>query len=127
MDEIIKKAIQNELIRKPSVEFSDNVMNRIFEIEKKKIEQPLISTRIWIAGIISITVLSVFAFFQPSQAGIFNFDSITTIVTHFKSIKLPQLEVLSNVNLLIITGICLAVFLLFFIDFLLSGKKKESK
>ena len=124
MDKLLKRAIENGLVRKPSQGFTDKVMSQIFELEGKGEFQPLISSKVWIgvaSAFISISVVSVFV--KPQSDSISRFDFFTKIESFFSSIKLPKIDFFMNINLLIISGICLALFLLLFFDLVLFRKK----
>jgi hypothetical protein len=124
MDNLLKKAIENELIRKPSQGFSDKVMAQVFELKGRKVFQPLISPKIWIAAVVCFTtILGISVFLKPQDAESNKFDFIAKTSNFISSVPLPKIDFFMNVNLLIISGICLALFLLMFFDLILFKKK----
>jgi hypothetical protein len=124
MDKLLKKAIENELIRKPSQGFSDKVMSQVFELKGRKVFQPLISPKIWIAAVVCFTtILGISAFLKPQETESNKFDFVAKTSNFISNIPLPKIDFFMNVNLLIISGICLALFLLMFFDLILFKKK----
>jgi len=124
MDKLLKQAIENELVRKPSQGFSDKVMSQIFEMKGKMVVKPLISPKIWIAAVIGITtILGITAFLKPQAVESNKFDFVSKTGDFISKIPLPKIDFFMNVNLLVISGICLALFLLMFFDLILFKKK----
>jgi len=124
MDKLLKKAIENELVRKPSQGFSDKVMSQVFELKGRKVFQPLISPKIWIAAVVGITtILGITAYYKPQGVESTKFDFMSKAGDFISTVPLPKIDFFMNVNLLIISGICLALFLLMFFDLILFKKK----
>ena len=124
MDKLLKKAIENEMLRKPSQGFSDKVMSRIFELKVKNEFQPLISTKIWICTAFTFAAILIASFFvHPQAEEVSKFGLAEKIESFFSSIKLPSIDFVTNINLLIVSGICLALFFLLFLDMVLFKKK----
>jgi hypothetical protein len=124
MDKLLKQAIENKLVRKPSQDFSDKVMSRVFELNGKKDFQPLIPLKIWIGSTIAFaSVIVISVLIKPDAEGEGTFDFFTKITNFISSIPLPKIDFFMNFNLLIISAICLALFLLLFFDLVLFKKK----
>jgi hypothetical protein len=124
MDKLLKKAIENELIRKPSQGFSDKVMSQIFELREKIEFQPLIPKRIWIGMAFTFAaIFGVSIFINPQLDVESKFDFFAKIESFFSSVQLPKIDFFMNVNLLVISAVCLALFLLLFFDLVLFRKK----
>ena len=124
MDNLLHKAIEKELIRKPSQDFSNSVMAQIFELKDKKEVQPLISKRIWLVSVIGfVTILGTVILLTPPETGTSKFDLFSKLGTFIASIPFPKIDFFMNVNLLIIAGVCLALFLLLFFDLVLFKKR----
>jgi len=124
MDNLLNKAIERELVRKPSQDFSNKVMSQIFELKGKKEFQPLISKRIWIVAIIGfLSILGTVILLKPQDTGNSEFDVFSKLGTFISSIPFPKIDFFMNVNLLIIAGVCLALFLLMFFDLVLFKKR----
>jgi hypothetical protein len=124
MDKFLNKAIENELVKKPSQDFSDKVMTRIFELKDKKVFQPLISNKIWILAFVGFaSIIGVSVLVNPQDAGSSKFDFISKLGHFISTIQFPKIDFFMNINLLIISGVCLALFLLLFFDLVLFHKK----
>jgi len=124
MDKLLKRAIENELVRKPSQGFSDKVMSQIFELKAKKEFQPLISLKMWIAASFSFAAIIVMTVLIKPQSDMNSqFDFSTKIENIFSTIQFPEIDLFTNINLLVVSGICLALFLLLFFDLVLFKKK----
>jgi hypothetical protein len=128
MDKLLNRAIENKLVRKPSQGFSDKVMSQIFELKTKNEINPLISRNIWIGSAFvftSLVIVSVLAKPQSDVESKFNFTN--RVESFFSTIQLPKIDFFMNMNLLIISGIFLALFLLLFFDLVLFRKKLKKK
>jgi len=124
MDKLLRKAIENELIRKPSQGFSDQVMERIFDLKKQIPIEPLITKRIWIGVAFTFAALLVLiSFVKPSGDVQGSLEMTKRVEDFFSSIHLPVIDYVTNMHLLIASGISLALFLLLFFDLVLSRKK----
>lgn len=124
MDKLFKKAIENELVRKPSQGFSDKVMSQIFDLNVNKELQPLISIKIWIGMAIAFAaVFGISVFIKPQSDRIIKFDFFNNIENFITSIQFPKFDFFTNINLLIISGVSLALFLLLLFDQVLFRKR----
>jgi hypothetical protein len=120
MDKFLKKAIENELVKKPSQGFSDKVMSQIFELKGKIEIQPLISIKIWIGAACALTaIIAASVLFKPQSDVNTRYDFFSKIENFFSAIQFPKIDFFMNINLLIISGVCLALFLLLFFDLVL--------
>jgi hypothetical protein len=124
MDKLLNKAIENKLVRKPSQGFSDNVMTQIFELKGIINYQPLISIKIWIGTALAVVaILGISFFIKPQSTADSKFDFSSKIERFFSTIQLPKIDFFMNFNLLFISAVCFALFLLLFFDLVLSRKK----
>ncbi|MFA9392023.1 MAG: hypothetical protein ACERKD_19595 [Prolixibacteraceae bacterium] len=125
MDEIVKKAIQNSLIRKPSKGFSDEVMEQIYLLKTAKPYQPLISKTGWvILCSILVMLISVLLFFRPEVADVAStWNFYGHLSKTVESVDLPRFSVFSSLNLLLIAAISMVIFLLLFFDNYLIKKR----
>jgi hypothetical protein len=93
-------------------------------VKGKLVVQPLISPKIWIAAVVCFaSIVGVSVFLKPQDAGSSKFDFISKAGEFISTIPLPKIDFFMNVNLLIISGVCLALFLLMFFDLVLFKKK----
>jgi hypothetical protein len=124
MDKLLKQAIENRMVRKPSQDFSDKVMSRVFELNEKKVSQPLIPLKIWIGSAIAFAlIIGISVLAKPEVGGESKFDFFSKVSSYISSIPLPKIDFFMNFNLLIIAAVCLALFLLMFFDLVLFRKK----
>jgi hypothetical protein len=124
MDKYLNKAIENRLLRKPSQGFSDKLMTQIFELKVSIKYKPLISIKIWIGmalAFFAIIVVSVLK--KPQSDDQSKFDFFSKIGNFFSSIQLPKIDFFMNFNMLLVSAVCLALFLLLFFDLVLFRKK----
>ena len=118
MDDLVKKAVEQSLIRKPSKGFADRVMEQVFELKTSKPYQPIISLKAWIViGGVSAIGLLALLLAQPETVEQTSTSTFVDKITNFiASIDFSGLECFNNVNLLLVAGISLAIFLLLFFD-----------
>ena len=118
MDDLVKKAVKRSLIRKPSNGFADRVMEQVFELKASKPYQPIISAKAWIViGVLSGIGFLALLFAQPESTG--KNEAITFIdkvSKYLGALDFSGIELFNNVNLLLVAGISLAIFLLLFFD-----------
>ncbi|MBN2807424.1 MAG: hypothetical protein JXR22_12275 [Prolixibacteraceae bacterium] len=118
MEENIQKAIQQQLIRKAPAGLSNRVMDEVFRLATAKPYQPIISkTMWWIIGAVA-ALFTALLLFLPQQTT--NISGETGMVSDFvqrlDSLDFSWLTVPGNVNLLVISAVSLAIFLLLFFD-----------
>lgn len=124
MEEMIKKSIQKEMIKDPSSDFTDKVMNEIFELKASTVSKPLISKGIWSLIGFSLMTLSLFAFFaKPQSTSNFEFAGLLKIKSFFSSVHFPNVDLSLHVNLYVVSGACIAIVLLTIVDVVLFRRK----
>lgn len=124
MDEMIKKAIENELVRKPSLDFTDKVMVEIFDLPVASTQKPLIPTFMWLCiGVALSVIIAVVYTTNPTSSGKIEFQVIQQIGAFFSSIQLPVFEAQLNISVYVILGACVALLLLTLFDLVLFRKK----
>jgi hypothetical protein len=124
MEEMIKKAIENELLRKPSLDFTDKVMGEIFDLPVTSTQKPLIPTFMWVfIGVALSALIAVVYTTNPPSTGKMEFQVIQQIGAFFSSIQLPVFEAQLNISVYVILGACAALLLLTLFDLVLFRKK----
>lgn len=124
MDELLKKVVKDELIRKPSKAFTDNVMNEIFELKVQKQEKPLIAKWVWYVLGTLVVLITVFgALNSPQPEGKYSVDIAHKMNSFISSIHIPTVNLSSNINLYVIAGGSLAMLLLVVADVVLFRKR----
>ena len=92
IDGLVKKAIQNNELDVPSLNFTDNIMQTIEATENNKsvVYKPLISKTVWFAIFIGFAGLIIYSFYTPniSSDNIVGFDKI---LSYLPSINLPKI------------------------------------
>ena len=125
MDDLVKKAVERSLIRKPSKGFADRVMGQVFQLKASKPYQPIISKKAWIViGVFFVIGIVALLFVQTKSVeenGTLTF--VDKITEYFNSMNISGLNIFSNVNLLLVAGISLAIFLLLFFDSYITRKR----
>ena len=126
MNKELKKAIKQELIVSPSSNLSDNVMKEIFALDTPKSDQPLISKTVWIVCSILFVGLVVLLFIlEPGASSeISKYGFIDKVTQNITSLEFQVPAFLSQANLLMISAISLAIFLLISLDFFFSKGRK---
>lgn len=126
MNDILKKAIERELIKKPSASFTDEVMDAIFAQNTVPAYQPLISAKGWVViGVVMISVIAMVLSVMPNSANnSFQLVFLDNIESYFKSIHFKIPDLFSGVNLIVVSGVSLAIFLLLFFDTLFLRRKR---
>lgn len=125
MDDFVKKAVEHSMIRKPSKGFTDRVMEQVFELKTSKPYQPIISKRTWIV-LGSLSLAGLIALLWVPAENVQETGTLTFIdkITKFTgSIDFSGIEFFNNINLLLIAGISLAIFLLLFFDSYITKKR----
>jgi hypothetical protein len=124
MEELLKKAIDRELVKNTSPNFTDKVMNSIVQLTPVAEYRPIISKKGWvIIGLVALAI-AVYVIGLPMTAeGSHFLDFVSKISTFFDSIKVEQVSLFSNVNMLVILGGSIAVFLLLLFENMLFKKK----
>lgn len=113
------------MIRKPSKGFTDRVMEQVFELKTSKPYQPIISKRTWIV-LGSLSLAGLIALLWVPAENVQETGTLTFIdkITKFTgSIDFSGIEFFNNINLLLIAGISLAIFLLLFFDSYITKKR----
>jgi len=124
MEEMIKKAIENELVRKPSLDFTDKVMGEIFDLPVTSTQKPLIPTFMWVCiGVTLSALIAVVYTTNPPSSGKMEFQVFQQISAFFSSIQMPSFENQLNVSSYVIIGACAALLLLTLFDLVLFRKK----
>jgi len=124
MEEIVKKAIETELIRKPSMGFTDKVMNEIFELKSSIETKPLISSAVWfVVGSLLVALTVMVYLLNPQSTGTAEITILAKISSFFSAIHLPTLDMSLNINLYVVGGAFLALMLLTLFDLVLFRKK----
>jgi hypothetical protein len=130
MREELKKAIENEFVRKAPKGFSDKVMDKIFEIKAELKFKPLISKWGWFGIIAGVLAVVAVVFKTPvaeeSSGGGFFAPYFEKASQHVGDVNFQLPGFLSDMNLMmLLMGVSLALFLLVGFDLLLFNRKKE--
>ncbi|MBN1927498.1 MAG: hypothetical protein JW798_16820 [Prolixibacteraceae bacterium] len=129
MNEELKKALENEFVRKAPKGFSDKVMDKIFEIRQAIIVKPLISKWGWFAIIVACMAFIAFLFKLPvtEKEPVNNplMPVLETITQQAEKISFQMPDFLLNANImLLVFGVSIAILLLVGFDRLLFNKKR---
>lgn len=125
MDDILKKAISRELLKKPSIGFTDKVMKDIFILKEIKPYQPLISKKVWVFLLVLFVAFFIVIFLRQSEANI-EISTLSFIDDFSHQMELFDFkvtELFSRVNFLIISAISFVIFLLLTFDIYLFKKE----
>jgi hypothetical protein len=124
MEEIVKKAIENELLKKPSQGFTDKVMNEIFELKSSFETKPLISSGVWfVIGSLILALMVLVFLLNPQSTDKYQIPVLNKIESFLSSVHLPSFDCTLNINLYVIVGAFLALMLLTIFDVVLFKKK----
>lgn len=127
MNDLLKKAIEQELIQKPKKSFANEVMNQVFELKKAREYTPIISRKTWVILlsflVIFVVVLLVFA--QPTVTVSENSNVYHEVGKWLTDFQMKGTPWLSHINFLPISLVSLAVFLLMVFDTRILSKSKQ--
>jgi hypothetical protein len=128
MDERIKKAIEHELIRKPSAGFSDKLMERIFQLPQSIRVEPLISRNGWyfiatLSVIVFSTLLYTYTPSDTSNGKMLESWSNTMAVFVEKILSLSY----EFQSMLVLAVVVFSVFILLTFDLFLGKKRIEHR
>ena len=89
-DEIIKQAVKEKGVSKPSHSFTGNVMLKLEKVPVAKAYKPLISQKVWYAAAFVVIALMVYAYKTNANFTFINDELIASKTTEFKS-SLPKI------------------------------------
>ena len=118
MDELLKRAIDKELIKKPANDFTDSVMNKVFALEKAREVQPLLSKKAWVVILVGLVIFFVLILTSSAEeaAPAYQFNFIERISEFINTVELKEVNLFSGINLILVSATSLVIFLLLFFD-----------
>lgn len=125
MDDLLKKAISRELLKKPSDGFTDKVMKDVFILKDIKPYQPLISKKVWLFFLVLFVAFFIVILLRQSEANIetSKLAFLDDFSQQMELFDFKMTELFSRVNFLIIAAISFVIFLLLTFDVYLFRKE----
>jgi hypothetical protein len=113
LDAFTSKMVKESPVEKPSIDFSKNVMDAIYELETEKVVnqyEPLISKKVWALMAMVIVLISVWLWKNTTlqSSGLFAGIDLSNY-THMISIEIPNFTV-SSVTLYAFVFLAIMVF-----------------